>query len=107
MFKRQRRPRIEIHGPDFELAGRMLRDARLERRAARSMPRPAPWDWVKPRLVPLLAGPYIDAPDLPIVRGVSDLGPSLVFGVDIGRVYPLVDVEVGERGGRRADLGRA
>jgi hypothetical protein len=94
---RNRTPHLRLDPMSARLAARILRDGRHDRKALRTMPRPAPWDWVKPRLVPLLAGPFIDPPDLATVRGVSELGPALVYGVDVGRVYPLVDVEVAER----------
>lgn len=47
--------------------------------------------------MPLLAGPCIDRPEDAPVRGVCPLGPAILFGVDIGRVYPLVDADVAER----------
>jgi uncharacterized protein YtpQ (UPF0354 family) len=86
---------VKLTGVD--LARRILRDDRRARRGLRAAPRPVSWDWARPRLVPLLAGPSVDPPDQPNVRAVSDLGPALVFGLDLGRVYPLIDVETAER----------
>jgi hypothetical protein len=103
MFRHTARLTIDVAPRGVALARRILRDARRERRAVMAMPKPVPWDWAQPRLVPLLAGPCIDLPDCAPVRGVSELGPALVFGVDIGRVYPLVDVEVAERWEASAD----
>lgn len=61
------------------------------------MPKPVPWDWAKPRLVPLLAGPYLDVDDDPPVRGICDLGCAVVYGIDVGQAFPLVDEHVAER----------
>ena len=67
------------------------------RKAVRAMPVPAPWDWARPRIVPLLAGPLIDPPGERTVMADSELGPAVVFGVDLGGVYPLLDAETIER----------
>jgi hypothetical protein len=42
------------------MAKQVVREDQAMRRAARQMPKPVPWEWAKPRIVPLLAGPYFD-----------------------------------------------
>jgi len=94
-------------GPPLRIAAYRLRaiiaEQRALRRAARAMPERATWEWVAPRLMPLIAGPRIDRPGDPIVRVVSGIGPALVFGVDLGGVLPVVDRRVAERWERTSD----
>jgi len=82
----------------IRLGAAILREERAVRRAARSVPRPVPWEWAEPRLVPLLAGPRLDheGGDEP-VRAIAAPGCAVVFGLDLGRVFPLVDVPIAER----------
>lgn len=81
----------------IRLTAATVRAQRSIRRAAQRMPRPVPWDWAKPRLLPLLAGPYLDAGGDEPVRTVMDPGCAVVFGLDLGGALPLVDGHVAER----------
>jgi hypothetical protein len=80
-----------------KVAAHLARRQRALERAARRMPRPAPWDWAAPRLMPLLARPSFDDPEAPIVRHPSDLGPSVEFGIDLGGLFMMVDQPVADR----------
>jgi len=83
-----------------EVLRRVAHTARRQRsleRAARTMPKPVPWDWAAPRLMPLLARPCFDEPGLPVVRRASDLGPAVEFGIDLGGVFLIVDEPVADR----------
>lgn len=92
---------LVITGPPLGVAASrlrvVLREHQALRRGIRDMPRPAPWDWAESRLIPLLAGPRIDLPGEPIVRVLSDPGPALVFGLDLGGVLPVLDRDVADR----------
>jgi len=92
---------LVITGPPLGLAAprlpAVIREHQALRRGVREMPRPAPWDWAGSRLIPLLAGPRIDRPREPMVRIVSELGPALVFGVDLGGALPVLDRDVADR----------
>ena len=61
------------------------------------MPRPVPWDWARPRLLPLLCGPIIDPPGERVVRTVAGPGCAIEIGMDLGGVFPVVDASVAER----------
>lgn len=75
-----------------------LRRVKAERRAYAAMPKPVPWAWAEPRLIPLLAGPYFDPPGEPLVRCVLPPGITVTFGIDLGNgVLPCVDAPVAER----------
>jgi len=65
--------------------------------AARRMPRPVPWDWAEPRIMPLLSGPCFDPPGSELVRLTSSLGPAIEFGLDLGSTVLRVDHPVAER----------
>lgn len=80
-----------------KLAALVARRQRALERAARRMPRPVPWDWAAPRLMPLLSRPSFDDPEAPIVRHPSDLGPSVEFGMDLGGLFMMVDQPVADR----------
>ncbi|MBA2382435.1 MAG: hypothetical protein H0V73_10035 [Chloroflexi bacterium] len=80
-----------------KVAAQIARRQRALQHAARRMPRPVPWEWAAPRLMPLLARPSFDDPDAPIVRHQSDLGPSVEFGMDIGGLFLIVDQPVADR----------
>lgn len=75
----------------------VINEDRAFRRAVKRMPRPVPWDWAKPRILPLLAGPYLDADDDPPIRRMSDLGCAVVYGTEVEGAFPLVDRWVAER----------
>jgi hypothetical protein len=81
----------------LRVTAHMTRQQRRMHRATRSMPNPVPWDWAAPRLMPLLAGPRFDDPDLPLVRLPSELGPAIEFGLDLGGLFVTVDHCVAER----------
>jgi len=62
------------------------------------MPKPVPWDWARPRLMPLLAAPYFDQPGAALVRSILSPGITVAFGIRLGRgVLPYVDAPVAER----------
>ena len=91
-------PRVTIKfGRAAAVAKQLLREEQAMRRAARLMPRPVPWEWAKPRIVPLLAGPNLDGAGEPLVRAVAAPGCALVFGLEVGQAYPLVDEVVAQR----------
>jgi hypothetical protein len=73
------------------------RKRRRVERAARHMPRPVPWDWAEPRIMPLLSGPCFDPPGPGLVRLTSSLGPAIEFGLDLGSAFIGVDEVVAER----------
>jgi uncharacterized protein YtpQ (UPF0354 family) len=75
---------------------------RAVERAARRMPKPVPWDWAEPRIMPLLSGPSFDHPGEALVRLTSTLGPAVEFGLDLGTVFLGVDQIVAERWERSA-----
>ncbi|MEP7378900.1 MAG: hypothetical protein ABI725_04990, partial [Chloroflexota bacterium] len=75
----------------------IVKEQRAMARAARRMPKPVPWEWAKPRLLPLLSGPVIDPPGLPTVRTTAGPGCAVEFGLDLGNVFPVVDALVAER----------
>jgi hypothetical protein len=80
--------------------GRALAIMRADRamiRAARRLPKPVPWEWARPRLVPLLAGPMIDPEGDSLIRSVMDPGVAVVFGIDLGKAFPFVDETVARR----------
>ena len=67
------------------------------RRAARKAPARVDWDWARPRLVPLLAGPYLGQPGEGLVRAIAPCRVAVVFGVDLGGVCATVDEPIAER----------
>ena len=81
----------------FRRAARILKDDRAFRRAAAKMPKPVPWDWAKPRLMPLLAQPCIDSPGDERIRTVAPPGCAIEFGIDLGGHFPIVDRVVAQR----------
>jgi uncharacterized protein YtpQ (UPF0354 family) len=84
------------------LSARLERNRRAVERAARRMPKPVPWDWAEPRIIPLLSGPSFDQPGESLVRLTSTLGPTVEFGLDLGTVFLVVDEMVAERWERSA-----
>jgi hypothetical protein len=87
---------VEIR-TNFRRAARILKDDRGFRRAAARMPKPVPWDWARPRLMPLLAQPCIDMPGEERIRTVAAMGCAIEFGIDLGGHFPIVDRVVAER----------
>jgi hypothetical protein len=81
----------------FGLTSQIAREQRAIARAAKRMPKPVPWDWAAPRLIPLISGPVFDAPDLATMRARSALGPLVEFGMDLGTAFAIVDDEVARR----------
>jgi hypothetical protein len=81
----------------FRRTARIISDDRAFRRAANKMPKPVPWDWAKPRLMPLLAQPCIDLPGEERIRVVGRPGCAVEFGIDLGGHFPIVDRVVAER----------
>ncbi len=75
----------------------ILREERAIASALRRMPTPVPWEWARPRLVPLLAGPMIDAEGESVVRTIMDPGVAVTFGIHLGRAFLLVDEAVTTR----------
>jgi hypothetical protein len=85
------------------VSARFERNRRAVERAARRMPKPVPWDWAEPRIMPLLSGPGFDGPGESLVRLTSRLGPTVEFGLDLGTVFLVVDEIVAERWERSAE----
>jgi hypothetical protein len=85
------------------VSARLVRNRRAVERAARRMPKPVPWDWAEPRIMPLLSGPSFDGPGESLVRATSALGPAVEFGLDLGTVFLVVDEIVAERWERSAE----
>lgn len=75
----------------------LVREDRALRRAARQMPKPVPWDWAAPRLVPLLSRPAFDPPGEGLVRVTTELGFAVEFGIDLGTAITEVDEPVAQR----------
>jgi hypothetical protein len=73
----------------------LLRQERRLRRAAKLLPRPTTWEWARPRLMPLLAPPYL-GPD-PIVTSIAEPGCAVIFGIELARTFVIVDRQVAER----------
>src|SRR3972149_1516247 len=82
----------------FTLTSRLVREHRDLPRAATRLPRPVPWAWAETRLLPLLAGPYIDPPDMALVRTEVDPGCAVVIRLALGGVFTSVGPA---RAGRR------
>lgn len=99
------RMRMRIGRSEVQLStrisvGRVLEILREQRAAAgaiRRMPKPVTWEWARPRLVPLLAGPMIDPEGESLVRVAMDPGIAVVFAIDLGAAFPLIDEEVATR----------
>jgi hypothetical protein len=81
----------------LRLAGHLIKQDRAFARAAKRMPRPVPWDWARPRLVPLLAGPSLDEPGVGVVRATAGPGCAVEIGMDLGGAFAIVDEIVAER----------
>jgi hypothetical protein len=91
----------------FQRTARLIRNDRAFIRATRKMPRPVPWEWAEPRLMPLVASPRNDKPGEELVRASSDVGCAIEFGIDLGGHFPLVDRSVAERWEMSAEQLRA
>jgi hypothetical protein len=87
----------------FRLAAAILRRDAALRRGAKRMPKPAPWDWVEPRLLPLLAGPCLPEEPDEVVRTTAPPGCAVLIGVDVGGAFLYVDELVAERWERSTD----
>ena len=74
-----------------------LRRRREFDQALKAVPRPIPWEWGAPRVLPLLAGPRFDQPGESLVRTTSALGPAIEFGLPIGRTFGRIDRPIAER----------
>jgi hypothetical protein len=85
------------------VSARLEKNRRAVERATRRMPKPVPWDWAEPRIMPLLSGPSFDRPGESLVRLKSTLGPTVEFGLDLETVFLVVDEIVAERWERSAD----
>lgn len=72
----------------------LLREDRRLRAAVRKMPKPATWEWARPRLMPLLAGTALEH-ELVTVKGAP--GCAVNFGIECARTYLIVDRPVTER----------
>jgi hypothetical protein len=82
----------------LRFAAHVLKNDQRVARAARSMPKPMPWDWARPRVIPLLSGPRFDDPGEGFVRAQAGPGCAVEFGVDLGGgAFVLVDQIVAER----------
>jgi hypothetical protein len=81
----------------FRRTARIIKDDRAFRRAASKMPKPVPWEWARPRLMPLLSQPCIDLPGEERLRVVGRPGCAVEFGIDLGGHFPIVDRMVAER----------
>jgi len=94
----RRRSPVNVIRTIASTSAEVIRRVKTERRAYAAMPKPVPWDWAVPRLMPLLAGPYLDPPGESLVRAVLPPGVTVTFGIDLGRgVMPFVDSPVAER----------
>ena len=81
----------------FTVAADVLKERRALRRAAAVIPRPIPWEWAAPRLLPLLAGPSLDQPGEERLRSTMDPGCAVEFGVRVEGTFLIVDAQVAER----------
>lgn len=81
----------------LSITGEVARERRALRRGAKRMPKPVPWDWAAPRLLPLLAAPSFDPPGDPLIRARSEAGPMVEFGIDLGGAFACVDESVARR----------
>ncbi|MGI8828900.1 MAG: hypothetical protein ACR2I5_03890 [Candidatus Limnocylindria bacterium] len=94
----RRRSPVNVIRTIASTSAEAIRRVKTERRAYAAMPKPVPWDWAMPRLIPLLAGPYLDHPGESLVLAVLPPGVTVTFGIDLGRgVMPFVDTPVAER----------
>jgi hypothetical protein len=61
------------------------------------MPKPVPWSWAAPRVLPLLSGPRFDRPGEEMLQSVSAIGCVTIFGLPLGPSFAFVDRVVAER----------
>jgi hypothetical protein len=90
---RPRRLVLEIS----RLSPTIRRQRREFQRELKAVPRPVPWEWAAPRILPLLSGPRFDPPGEAVVRIQSPLGPMVEFGLPVGHWFARVDRPVAER----------
>lgn len=81
----------------LSVTAEIAREHRALRRAVKRMPKPMPWDWAAPRMLPILSCPSFDQPGEALVRVRSEIGPMVQFGIDLGGVLSYVDEVVAER----------
>jgi hypothetical protein len=81
----------------LSVTSEVARETRALRRGVKRMPKPMPWDWAAPRMLPILSGPSFDPPGEPLIRFRSELGPMVQFGVDLGGAFVYVDEPVARR----------
>ena len=81
----------------FNVTGEVLRETRAMRRGVKRMPKPVPWDWAAPRMLPIFSGPSLDGPGEPLIRARAEVGPMVQFGVDLGGAFMYVDEAVAQR----------
>ena len=67
------------------------------RRAVARMPKPVPWSWAGPRVLPLLSGPRLDRPGEEMLHSVAGIGCAIIFGLPLGPRFAFVDRDVAER----------
>jgi hypothetical protein len=81
----------------IRFAAHVLKERKKLKRALRNVPRPITWDFAQPRLLPFPCGPFVDDPEMPVVRTTAPPGCAVEFGIDVGGVFPAVDALVAER----------
>jgi hypothetical protein len=97
MRPRRLRATTDLVSRALTVTGEVARETRAIQRAARKMPKPVPWDWAAPRLLPVLSGPSFDPPGFALVRARSEVGPMVQFGIDLDGVFVFVDEPVAQR----------
>lgn len=97
MSTTRRRVTRDIVHRVLSVTGEVAREHRALQRGIKRMPKPVPWDWAAPRLLPILSGPSFDPPGAPLVRYRSEVGPMVQFGVDLGGVFTYVGEMVARR----------
>jgi hypothetical protein len=81
----------------LSVTGEVVREQQALKRAFKKMPKPVPWDWAAPRMLPILSGPCLDLPGEPLIRAKSGIGPMVDFGIDLGGAFTYVDEIVAQR----------
>ena len=79
------------------LSPTLRRQRREFNQALKAVPRPVPWEWAQPRILPLFAGPRFDPPGESLARATAALGPAIEFGLPVGPGFARVDRHVAER----------
>jgi hypothetical protein len=81
----------------FRVTSDLAHERRAMQRAIRRMPKPMPWAWAEPRLLPFVSGPSFDGRGEALVRTRAPIGPMVEFGVDLGGLFTFVDEVVAQR----------